>query len=116
MDGCCPTCNTNLPEGVEHSPDQCIAELRDQREGLNAAVDNLMRALKIALRKHNEVLAREAVALDALKQAEQECEEARTAWRKARRAHSALTAKLAALTGEREAAPAERPRGNEGTR
>jgi hypothetical protein len=105
MDGCCPTCDAYLPEGIEHSPDQCIAQLRDQREGLHAAVENLMRALKIALRKHNEVLAREAVALDALKQAEEECATARTAWKKERRARSALAAELASLIGEREASP-----------
>ena len=111
MDGCCPTCDAYLPEGIEHSPDQCIAELRDQRDGLNAAVENLMRALKIALRKHNEVLAREAVALDALKQAEEECDRARERWKKERRAYKSLAEKVAALTGERDTAPAQQ--GNE---
>lgn len=108
MDGRCPRCDASVPEGVEHGIDQCIAHLRDQREGLNAAVETLMRALKVALRKHNEVLAREAVALDALKQAEEECDRARERWRKVRRAHSALAAKVAVLTEERDAALGER--------
>jgi sugar phosphate isomerase/epimerase len=108
MDGRCPRCGVWVPEEVEHGTDQCIAELRDQREGLNAAVETLMRALKIALRKHNEALAREAVALDALKQAEEECDRARERWRKVRRAHSALAAKVAVLTEERDAARGER--------
>jgi hypothetical protein len=107
MDGRCPRCDALVPEGVDHEPEQCIAELRTQREGLNAAVETLMRALKIALRKHNEVLAREAVALDALKQAEEECEKAEARWKKERRAFNSLASKVATLIGERDAAQAQ---------
>ena len=72
----CPRCDAHLAEMNGHDVEQCLAELRDQREGLHTAVDTLMRALKIALREHNQALAREALALEALKQAEEECDEA----------------------------------------
>jgi chromosome segregation ATPase len=72
----CPRCDVHVVEAEGHDLEQCLAELRDQREGLHSAVDTLMRALKIALREHNQALARESLALEALKQAEDECDEA----------------------------------------
>jgi hypothetical protein len=46
--------------------------LRDEVEGLKAGVDTVMRALKIALKEHNQALSREGVLLDLLRQAEGE--------------------------------------------
>lgn len=52
--------------------------LRDEVEGLKAAVDTVMRAMKIALKEHNQARAREAMLLDLLRQAEEEFTEARS--------------------------------------
>lgn len=58
--------------------------LRDEVEGLKAGVDTVMRALKIALKEHNEARMREAVLIDLLRQSEAECDEARDLLRRCR--------------------------------
>jgi cell division septum initiation protein DivIVA len=63
--------------------------LRDEVEGLKAAVDTVMRALKVALKEHNAARMREAVLIDLLRQSESECSEARALLR---RCQSALPA------------------------
>lgn len=63
--------------------------LRDEVEGLRSAVDTVMRALKIALREHNEARMREAILIDLLRQSESEC---RTAHDLLRRCQSCLAA------------------------
>jgi hypothetical protein len=56
--------------------------LRDEVEGLKAGVDTVMRALKLALREHNEVRMREAVLIDLLRQSESDCSDARALLRR----------------------------------
>jgi hypothetical protein len=87
------------------APEELLRErdaLRDEVEGLRAAVDTVMRALKIALKEHNEARVREAVLIDLLRQSEAEGSSARALLRRCQTCLAADSADAALLLQEIE--------------